>query len=181
MIRACITRMPNLLPPMENSANPQSTQPAPRGGLEPADVSFKGVLYFLIGLMIMAVLIHFVLGFMFRHLQGQTKESDLRVMQQHVLPAVAASRTYFPPPREQISPRLDLQALRAREEAELNSYGWVDKKAGVVRIPIERAMELLSQRGSPGSANAGNTGPSSLQLQQQRPIQSSPPNKEEGG
>jgi hypothetical protein len=45
-----------------------------------------------------------------------------------------------------------------------------------VRIPIDRALELASQRGLPGGTN----GPSSLQLQQQRPIQSSPPNKEEG-
>lgn len=26
------------------------------------------------------------------------------------------------------------------------SYGWVDQKAGVVRLPIERAMELTAQQ-----------------------------------
>ncbi|MGB9605875.1 MAG: hypothetical protein ACPL88_08365, partial [Bryobacteraceae bacterium] len=36
----------------------------------------------------------------------------------------------------------DLRALRAREEAELNSYGYVDRQKGVVRIPVRRAMEL---------------------------------------
>ena len=165
---------------MDNSAHPQSTQPAPRGGIEPADVSFKGVVYFLIGLVITGVLIHVGLGFMFAGLEGDARQSDRRGMQERVLPTVAASHTYFPAPREQISPRLDLQALRAQEEAELGSYGWVDKKAGVVRIPIERALELASQRGLSGSTNAGSNGPSSLQLQQQRPVQSSPPKKEEG-
>ena len=35
-----------------------------------------------------------------------------------------------------------LSELHAREKTELNSYGWVDQKAGVVRLPIDRAMEL---------------------------------------
>ena len=35
------------------------------------------------------------------------------------------------------------------QENQLNSYGWVDEKAGVAHIPIERAMELIVQRGLP--------------------------------
>jgi|YNPNPStandDraft_1061719.scaffolds.fasta_scaffold00583_7 hypothetical protein len=37
----------------------------------------------------------------------------------------------------------DLRALRTREDAELNSYGYLDQAQGRVRIPIRRAMELL--------------------------------------
>lgn len=37
----------------------------------------------------------------------------------------------------------DLKALRAREDAELNSYRYIDREKGLVRIPIRRAMELL--------------------------------------
>ncbi len=49
-------------------------------------------------------------------------------------------------------PRLDddtaefLDELRESHIETLNSYGWVDRERGVVRIPIERAMELLSSR-----------------------------------
>ena len=35
-----------------------------------------------------------------------------------------------------------LRELRAREAASANSYGWVDQTKGIVRIPIERAMQL---------------------------------------
>jgi hypothetical protein len=49
----------------------------------------------------------------------------------------------------QESPRLDLKAMRAREDWELNHYSWVDKANGKVAIPIERAMQLLVQRGIP--------------------------------
>jgi hypothetical protein len=31
----------------------------------------------------------------------------------------------------------------------LQSYGWIDQQKGVVRIPIERAMELTAERGLP--------------------------------
>lgn len=53
-----------------------------------------------------------------------------------------------PEPRLQTHPLQDLQALRAEEEALLGGYGWVDREAGTVRIPIERAIELLAERGS---------------------------------
>jgi len=42
-----------------------------------------------------------------------------------------------------------LEAFRAREDAELSTYGWVDENAGVVRIPIERAKDLMLERGYP--------------------------------
>ena len=47
-----------------------------------------------------------------------------------------------PEPRLQTNPREDLSELRASEDELLDSYGWVDKNAGVVRIPIDEAMKL---------------------------------------
>jgi len=35
-----------------------------------------------------------------------------------------------------------LAELRAREQSESTTYGWIDQPAGVVRIPIDRAVEL---------------------------------------
>ncbi|HEY1251159.1 MAG TPA: hypothetical protein VGH97_08195 [Thermoanaerobaculia bacterium] len=46
-----------------------------------------------------------------------------------------------------LEPRL---ALRAAEDAQLSSYGWVDRSAGVARIPIDRAMRLIVEHGVPG-------------------------------
>jgi hypothetical protein len=54
-----------------------------------------------------------------------------------------------PAPRLQTHPVLDLEDLRARDQALLSGYGWVDRDAGVVRIPIERAIDLLATRGLP--------------------------------
>lgn len=38
-----------------------------------------------------------------------------------------------------------LHELRARHEAQLRSYGWVDRKNQIVQIPITRAMQLVVQ------------------------------------
>jgi hypothetical protein len=53
------------------------------------------------------------------------------------------------PPQPPDAAGAGLQGLRAREEGVLESYGWVDQKAGIVRIPIEEAMRLLAERGLP--------------------------------
>jgi hypothetical protein len=54
-----------------------------------------------------------------------------------------------PAPRLQVKPRADLAALRDAETRQLNSYGWIDRSQGIVHIPVDRAMELLVQRGLP--------------------------------
>jgi hypothetical protein len=52
-----------------------------------------------------------------------------------------------PAPRLQTLPAQDLAAVRAEEDRTLGTYGWVDERAGTVRIPIDEAMRLLAQRG----------------------------------
>ncbi len=47
------------------------------------------------------------------------------------------------------APNEALRQLRATEDAALTTYGWVDRKNGIVHIPIDRAMDLILQRGLP--------------------------------
>jgi hypothetical protein len=35
--------------------------------------------------------------------------------------------------------------LRTQQERRLSSYGWVDREAGIARIPIERAIDLRAE------------------------------------
>ncbi|WP_250461803.1 hypothetical protein [Microbulbifer litoralis] len=63
----------------------------------------------------------------------------------------------FPPeppaagrPHLQTDPRADMRAYHERVQRHLHSAGWVDREAGVVHIPIGRAMDLLVERGLPG-------------------------------
>jgi hypothetical protein len=54
--------------------------------------------------------------------------------------------------RLQRRPFDDMDTMRAEETDTMARYGWVDPKAGVVRIPIAEAMKLLVQRGLPTRA-----------------------------
>lgn len=84
---------------------------------------------------------------------------DVREQRQGPPPhALAAERPALPPePRLQANPLLDLRQLRQAEDAVLNTYGWVDARQGVVRIPVERAMELLVRNPPPARGGRGGT------------------------
>ena len=67
-------------------------------------------------------------------------------------PLVAANLQRTPPePRLEANPLVPRERVRAEEDWILQNYGWVDEKAGMVRIPIDRAMDLLAERGLPPS------------------------------
>jgi hypothetical protein len=62
------------------------------------------------------------------------------------------ARVLPPAPRLQVHPRADLHAYCVQQLKTLNSYGWEDQQNGVVRIPVDRAMDLLLQQGLPARA-----------------------------
>lgn len=63
------------------------------------------------------------------------------------LPPLADTQQLPPAgPRLQTNPERDLRQLQAADQAVLHSYGWVDKAAGKVHIPIEQAIDLLLER-----------------------------------
>ena len=49
-------------------------------------------------------------------------------------------------PRLQAAPAQDIAAYRAEKQRRLNEYAWVDREHGVVRIPIQRAMQILAAK-----------------------------------
>jgi hypothetical protein len=140
------------LPGIGDGFSPAS-HAAPEVRHEESDVNVRGVLGFGAGLFVAAVLIHFMVWLLFLYFSGR---EAARVPSEY--PLAAGQETRVPPePRLQTHPREDLLALRAREDAVLNSYGWVDKTAGVVRIPIDEAIKLTVQRGLPVRQGSGES------------------------
>jgi len=58
-------------------------------------------------------------------------------------------RALPPEPRLQREAPQDLKRYRTDQDKVLKSYDWVDQKADSVRIPIDRAMDILLQKGYP--------------------------------
>jgi hypothetical protein len=54
-------------------------------------------------------------------------------------------------------PANEIFEFRQRENRELTSYGWIDRSAGTVRIPIADAMRLTVERGLPTRAATAPT------------------------
>ncbi len=79
----------------------------------------------------------------------------------------------FPKPNLVVHPGEEWAAVQAAARRQLNTYGWVNRSAGQARMPIERAMELLVERGLP-EVGAGQT---RLQLMQARPQTNVQPNE----
>ena len=86
----------------------------------------------------------------FTVLARQADRSDPR------LSALALAESRVPPgPRLLDNEMKDVKAFREEQRAILNTYGWVDKDRGVVRVPIERALELVAREGLPTRAKTG--------------------------
>jgi hypothetical protein len=120
-------------------------------GFEQQDLSAQGIYAFLISLIVGGVLVYLVV---------QSTETDTRIVSPTEI-------TKFPEPRLERNERIEINDFRLREEQTLNSYGWVDEKAGVVHIPIERAMELLARRGLPTTPKAGTAPQSAVNVANQ--------------
>lgn len=84
---------------------------------------------------------------------------------QRPLPLASRGAGAFPEPRLQATPRVDWLRDQSAQQKQLNSYGWVDRQKGIAHIPIDRAVQLLLERGLP-EVGLGQT---RLQLIQARP------------
>lgn len=112
---------------------------------EESDVNIGAIFKIGTGLVILAAAIHVVVWLVFMYFDRR-EATNLRAQ----YPLAAGQELRLPPaPRLQVTPRQDLRDLRAREDQVLNSYQWVDRSAGVVRIPIEEAMKKTVERGLP--------------------------------
>ena len=113
-------------------------------GHEERDVNVRAVGKFAIGLALLCVVSLLGTLAVFRYFKAQ--EGGGR----------AAVESRVPPqPRLQETPAIDLRQIRDAEDQILGGYGWVDRDKGIVRLPIERAMELLAGRGLPARQGGG--------------------------
>ena len=123
--------------------DPNAADPVVRG----RDVNIPAVLRFGFWLAVGVIAVTLVMLGLFRAFEKKDHASDTLLP-----PSVAANLARTPPePRLEPFPLAPGQTLRAEEDAILTTYAWVDKKAGVARIPIDRAIEIVAERGLPPS------------------------------
>src|SRR3984893_11927896 len=128
---------------MDKSHGPAVASP----GYETRDANVRGVFSFLVVLGLALVFIALLCWGLFKYFSaGQATRA----------PASPFSETRQLPtgPQLQVNPRQDLLRFRAQQERSLESYSWESKQDGTVRVPIERAMEILLKQGLPVAPSA---------------------------
>lgn len=149
------------------SAEPQGHQRPHAHGYEERDANAGGIFAAAVGVFLILIISLLVVAWIYHGYQ-KWKHQDLKFLTKTQESYLAQQPPY---PRLQISPQVDLEQFRTEEEHELHSYGWIDKKAGIVRIPIDDAMNLLLKLGLPTRepGTQGKASSSSWELQYQRP------------
>jgi hypothetical protein len=139
----------------------QHGNPAGHGSYEREDLSPKSILYFLLFIGLGTIVSILLLKVVFVALDKYERATQPPVspLVTHVpkdtrIVAPGYPQGAFPDPKLEEDERGQLNGIRMKEEQQLYSYGWVDQQAGTVHIPIERAMDLLVQRGLPVRAQA---------------------------
>jgi len=151
---------------MSNQLHPAN--PPGNGGYERSDIGTRGVLYFLAGLAVAGLLAYFVVAALYSYLEKRSEAQQAPVSPlvtnapadtRHIPPEYktdSESTDYekylkekFPAPQVETDERGQLNDIRLKEEQTLNTYDYIDKNSGTVRIPIDRAMDLIAQRGLP--------------------------------
>lgn len=153
-----------------------SDQPHPanstgNGGYERRDIGAAGVLYFLLGLAVAGLLVYFVVDGIYHYLdkRSEAEQSPVNPLvttaptdTRHIPPEYKGDYgkyldKNFPSPQLEIDEHTKLTEARLKEEQTLSTYDYIDKNAGTVRIPIDRAMDLIAQRGLPVRAQSAAT------------------------
>jgi len=114
-------------------------------GHEERDVDVRSVAKFGVGITAGVIFAALLMWFLFDRFAAR----ETRLSPQPEPMASSNPQKQPPEPRLQKSPVIDLHEFRAGEDAFLNSYGWVDPGKGIVRIPVERALELVAKEGLP--------------------------------
>ena len=115
--------------------------PAPPG-YETRDANVRGVFKFLVSFERLARSCSAVMLGTVRHFSKQNAGAT------SVSP-FAGTGQLPPGPQLQVNPRQDWLKYHEQQEQSLETYAWENRGAGIVRVPIERAMELLLQKGLP--------------------------------
>jgi hypothetical protein len=129
--------------------------PSSREGYEHRDTRVKLLAWLLAGLLAATFVVLLLMKGLFDYLASQEDR--------HQPPpsTLAGIRSGVPPePRLQNTPFDELRRMRAEEDATLTSYGWVDRQAGIVRIPIEQALEIAARGGVTEEADRKTAAPS---------------------
>lgn len=107
-------------------------------------IHYRGIVWFVVVLAVTTAVCQLIVWGMFEAMAWRVEAADAPRA-----PLARPVGTMPPQPNLLLDEPASLRDFRAGEELRLTTYGWVDENAGTVRLPIERAKDLLLERGLP--------------------------------
>ena len=149
------------------------------GGFEHEDLGTRPIFGFLVSLVVTGVLVYYVIWGMFhfmdaydrkhQHTKSPMVQAEQDTRESNTEKTYEKIQQKFPAPRLEGNEVTEINDFRYQQDETLSSYAWVDQNGGVVRIPIDRAMQLVAQRGLPTIPQAGATPASAASNSQKAP------------
>lgn len=152
--------MPDMKPQAE-------VRPGNPPGHEEDRISLRGIFGFALGLIALTLVVQLVLGVV----MGRYARDEART--KAAIPLMLAEPADFRGPHLQGNPAKDRVGVQREQLDRLNSYGWADQKAGIARIPVGRAIDLLIERGLPEVEDQTNAEDAAMKRSPDRPAEKS--------
>ncbi|HMP75976.1 MAG TPA: hypothetical protein PKE12_06750 [Kiritimatiellia bacterium] len=127
-----------------HNPNPEPTRNPSGPDFSDRDIPVGKIMLFGFYIAIFTLVSFVGMRLLFKALNREAERAD-----QAVSAFVREARVLPPEPRLQVDEPATWAVERARQRELVSHYAWVDQNSGRVRIPVERAMELLAERGLP--------------------------------
>lgn len=135
--------------------------PHPEAEAFDREINVRAIFKTIAWLVVVTVVAHLLMWWL---IKGFNRFDDTRAATPAPLPE-ANVQPAPPEPRLQTSPEEDLRMMRAQEDNLLGQPGWVDQRQGMVRVPIETAMEVIAGRGLGAEVVGGTPGAGTMPQQ----------------
>lgn len=116
---------------------------------EHSDANVRALGWILVVIVLAGVGLHFGLNLLYAvfavNASASGRETEVRTRQRPVSAA----------PQLLVIPETEIDQVRTTEDQKLGTYGWVDKDKGIIHIPIDKAMQMIAERGAAEAKSAG--------------------------
>jgi hypothetical protein len=109
-------------------------------GYERSEINLTAVKTALIAFLVVAFVLYAGVWWLYQYWRAQDAGRDVRRSLVDAKPPIP------PEPRLQVDPQADYQEYFRKQQGILKTYGWISREEGKVRIPIDRAMELMVEK-----------------------------------
>jgi hypothetical protein len=117
-------------------------------GHEANVLQVRGLVFFAIALVGVTVLVQLILAVVMHDFRREEKQLESLAQ-----PRFAGDTGEFPSPKIQADTATEFSRMKKEDLERLAGYGWIDHPAGIARIPIDRAIDILAEKGLPAAAS----------------------------